>query len=72
MDIREFLEDYGIGVKQGTKTNQYGSAPITYDFSDKDIEKFNEIYNELYKSDLNKLERTPGGSIKRCVKNRYS
>lgn len=72
IDIRDFLEKYGKGIEQGTRPNQFSSKPITYDFSDADIEKFNEIYKELLHSDLNKLERTVGGSIKVCRSNQYS
>ena len=68
MDIVEFLNQYGIGKTQGTKYNQYSTIPTTYNFSLKDIEQFNKIYTYVYNQDLNIIQRTKTGAIRKGLK----
>lgn len=63
MDIVEFLNQYGLGMTQGTKYNQYSTQPTNYNFNERDIEVFNTVYEFVYNYGLNKIIRTNSGAI---------
>lgn len=52
--------------------NQYAITPLELRLVDADVEYFNEIYVELLKSDLNRLERSEKGTIIRKANNNYA
>lgn len=68
MDIVEFLSQYATGMIQGTKYNQYSTRPTCYNFSLKDIEEFNTIYQFVYNYGLNIIKRTSSGAIAKGYK----
>lgn len=65
IETKEFLAENLHGIFQGSAPNQYGASPIFLEPNDVNQEFFNSIYFKLKASDLNKLERTPSGSIKK-------
>ena len=66
--IKEFLELKLPGVYQGTKLNQYASKPLKLEPTPENAEIFNEIYQFIKASDLNTLERSKSGSIRKGPK----
>lgn len=74
-EIREFLESKLGGVYQGTNLNQYNTKPLKLEPTPENAEIFNEIYQYLLTTDLNILERSPSGSIRKgpkYLKNLYA
>lgn len=63
MEIKEYLMQFTNGVTQGITYNQISAKPKLYAFNDVDIKQFNEIYQLVYKSDMNIIKRTEKGSI---------
>lgn len=73
--IKEFLESRLEGVYQGAVLNQYNTKPLKLEPTPENAEIFNEIYQFLLTTDLNILERSPSGSIRRgprYLKNLYA
>lgn len=73
--VEKFISKRLEGVRQGKALNQYNSKPLKLAPTPENAKKFNEIYRYLVKSDLNILERAPGGSIRkgpRYMNNMYA
>ena len=67
-EIKDFLESKLEGIYQGAKLNQYNTKPLVLAATPENAEIFNEIYNFITKTDMNILERAPGGSIRKGPK----
>lgn len=63
--VEKFISKRLEGVAQGKFLNQYNSKPLKLAPTAENAVLFNELYKYLKKSDLNILERTPGGSIRK-------
>ena len=73
-ELREWLDCRLTGLFQGTTPNQYNTRPVilsangTPEEIQEKVDFYNELRNILKASDLNKLERTKSGSIKKGPK----
>ena len=63
--IRSFLESKLEGVYQGASLNQYNTKPMRLAPTPENAEIFKEIYQFVVSTDMNILERSPSGSIRR-------
>lgn len=68
-ELFDYLKQFNKGVKQGSKYNQYSSNPTYLKFNLEDVKIFNEIYQKLVNSNLNKIIRTKSGAIAKGPKN---
>jgi hypothetical protein len=66
--IRSFLESRLEGVYQGASLNQYNTRPLKLAPTPENAIIFNEIYQFIITTDMNILERSPSGSIRRGPK----
>lgn len=74
-EIKKFLNSNLEGVYQGTNLNQYNTKPLKLDPTPENAKVFNKIYQYLLKTDLNILERSKSGSIRKgpkYLKNLYA
>ena len=67
-EIQEFLERKLEGVYQRGSLNQYNTKPLKLVPTEENAKVFNEIYQFIIKTDMNILERAPGGSIRKGPK----
>ena len=73
--IKDFIDSKLYGVYQGTQLNQYNTNPLKLSPTPVNAEVFNEIYQYLLKTDMNTLQRTPAGSIRKgpkYISNQYA
>lgn len=68
-EIKEWLMDHYEPTKL-TRLDRYLIKPTRLKFVETDIEKFNEIYKRLLKTDLFTLARTKSGALSVCGKNK--
>lgn len=74
-EIKTFIESRLSGVFQGAVLNQYNTRPLMLDPTPENAEIFNELYKYIISTDLNILERTSSGGIRkgpRYLKNYYA
>ena len=65
----EFIEKFNKGVRSH---NQYNSRPTKVNMTPDNIKEFNSIYLHFKRSNLNMLDRTPRGTIKKNRNNKYA
>jgi hypothetical protein len=74
-EVKQFLDSKLYGTFQGSNLNQYNSNPLKLSPTTVDAEIFNEIYQYLLTTDMNTLQRTPSGSIRKgpkYISNQYA
>ena len=67
-EITEFIETRLAGVFQHGVLNQYNTRPLRLSPTEENAKIFNEISEFVHKSDLNILERTKSGAIRKGPK----
>ena len=67
-EIQSFLESRLEGVYQKGSLNQYNTKPLRLAPTEANAKVFNEIYEFLLKTDMNTIERSPSGTIRKGPK----
>lgn len=63
--IKKFLNSRLPSVLQGVSLNQYAAKPLFLEATEANEKVFNDIYLYLRKTDMNTLQRTKAGSIRK-------
>ena len=74
-EVKKFIDSKLYGVYQGTQLNQYNTNPLKLSPTPVNADIFNEIYQYLLTTDMNTLQRTPSGSIRKgpkYISNQYA